>query len=387
LDNFKKKISVLHIHTLPVVSGSGINTFLTMHLSDKSKFISSLACKPNGKLETLVKTNGYKFFSIQNFSGPVNPIKDLKTIFELLKLLKKNNFDIIHTHNSKAGFLGRLAGKINGKVKIIHTVHGFSFHEKEKWYKRYMFLFLEKLAASWADHLIFISSPLIEWAKKENLIKQNYSKIYSGIELDKFDTNKNKKELKQKFNISSNAFVVGEVAKLWDGKGHITILKAAKLLKNKITDLKILFVGEGNLRPILEKKIKEYDLENIVEITGFMNDVTEITSVMDIALLISDFEGMGRVILEAMACKIPVIGTKVGGIVDLIQNEKTGLLISPNNPKILADKILFLYNNPEIRQNLIKNAYKKINEKFTAKSMVKKINKIYLQEMDSIVKN
>jgi len=384
MDNPKKrKIRILHLHTLPVVSGSGINTFLSMKLVDQEIFEPALGCAPNGKLQDLVIQNNFKFYSITNFVAPVRPLKDLKALFEVYKLLKTSKFDIVHTHNSKAGFIGRLAAKLAGNVKIVHTVHGFAFHSFEKPIKRLMFLILEKLAANWCDYMIFISQPLIDWAQKENLIKCEYSKIYSGIDLSKFrEFNTSEKQLfRAKFGLNPDAFIVGEVAKLWDGKGHFTIIEAARILKTKIPNIQFFFVGEGYLKPALEQKIKDYDLTDYFVFSGFIEETAEATAVLDIALLISDYEGMGRVILEAMACNVAVIGSNVGGIPDLIKDQETGLLTPPRNPEKLAENILMLYNDIALREKLKANARKRLTAEFTAQTMADQISMVYKKLM------
>jgi len=380
VDNSAKKIRVLHIHTLPVVSGSGINTFLTMKLSDSAVFESSLACLPGGKLEELVQNSGFKFYEIQHFRGPISLIHDLLALFEVYKLSKREKFDIIHTHNSKAGFIGRLAGRLAGNVKIVHTVHGYAFHSFEKFWRRVIFLIMEKIAAYWCDYMIFISQPLIEMAKKHKLLKCPYSKIYSGIELRNFQMPSAEvlTNLRKKYDLKTDDFVIGEVAKLWEGKGHRTIIEAARLIGGKIPNLKVLFVGEGYLEKELREMVRDYGLTDKIIFTGFQENVFDYTALFDVALLISDFEGMGRVILEAMLCGKPVIGTNVGGIPDLIIDNETGCLVEPSNAEKLAEKIIYLYNHQSERKRLAENASKRLTSEFTAEKMASEINKIYL---------
>ena len=140
-------IKVLHIHTLPIVSGSGLNTFLSMQGLDKSKYYVELACAPNGRLIDLVRSNGMPVRTFGYLVQKIHPVKDLLMILKLSMFLKKNKFHIIHTHNSKAGFIGRLAGKISGTPVIVHTVHGFAFHNQETKWMRWLILNLERLAA------------------------------------------------------------------------------------------------------------------------------------------------------------------------------------------------------------------------------------------------
>lgn len=372
----KKK--VLHIHTLPIISGSGINTFLSMKFLDKNKYVVSLACAPKGKLENLVKESGFEFIPVNNLVNPVNPLKDIAALIELVKIIRKGKFDIIHTHNSKAGFIGRVAGRIAGAKKIVHTVHGFAFHNREKFIWRNIFLLLEKIAVHFCDELIFISEPLINWGKKYNIyLPEHTYKIYSGIELSKFNISKKNDKLREEFNISKNDFVIGEVAKLWKGKGHFTILKSAILLKEKIKNLKVVFIGEGYLKSEIEKFIKKNKMDDYVILVGFRVDIENIIHILDISLLISSFEGMGRVVLESFASQIPVIATRVGGIIELITDSYNGFLIEPDDINGLVDRVQMLYYDKNLRERFIKNSFELITEKFSAEKMVKDIELVY----------
>jgi glycosyltransferase involved in cell wall biosynthesis len=372
------KIKVLHVHTLPVISGSGINTLLTMTGLDNNKYSVEFACSPGGPLVEEAIQSGVAFRPIKHLVQPVSIYHDILGLLELISLLRKHKYDIIHTHNSKAGFIGRLAAKIAGVPVIVHTIHGFSFHEFERPPRRALFLFLERFAALFADKLITISGPLKDWGLSLGIGKPwQYVTIYSGIEISKFNVNIDKEGLKRRLGILPGELVIGVVSKLWEGKGHRNILEATKEVLKEFPNLKLLIVGDGYLKPDLEKLIKQLNIEDRVIFTGFRKDIPELTSLFDVAILASFFEGMGRVLLEAMVLEKPVIGTRVGGIVDVVDEGKTGLLVPPNDSAALAVTMTTLLRNQELRVKMGRAAKQKIDEQFSAQNMVRKIEELY----------
>ena len=373
-----KRIKVLHVHTLPVISGSGINTLLTMKGLDRDRYQADLACAPGGALIDQVREADLGFFPINHFRQKISPFHDLLALWELTRLMGQRKYDIVHTHNSKAGFIGRLAAKISKVSVIIHTIHGFAFHEYEKPPRRVLFILLERFAARFSDRLITVSEPLKEWGLRLNIGKPNkYVTIHDGIEIEKFKANINIDEKKKELGIKPGEKVVGVVAKLWEGKGHETILEAAPQVIKEIPDVKFLFVGEGYLRNKLEKQVRKMGLSDRVIFTGFRTDIPEITATFDIALLVSLFEGMGRVLLEAMVLGKPVVATKVGGIVDVVRDGETGILVPPGDADTLAKAVITLLKDRELAQRMGEAGKRRIDERFTAKRMVEKISEVY----------
>lgn len=373
-----KKVKVLHIHTLPVISGSGINTFLSMSGLDLSRYEPELACAPGGRLIDLVESSGFKARRIKNFRRPLSPIRDIMAVFELIFLLKKEKYDIVHTHNSKAGFIGRLAAKLAGVPVVVHTVHGFAFHAYEGFWRRKTFIFLERLAARWCDGMIAISAALVDWAKREKIAcRGEIVKIYSGIETDKFFSLSENKTKRAGLGIKDEDLVLGEVAKLWDGKGQEIILRILPGLLREIPSLKVVFVGEGELESGLKKLAGELKVEDNVIFTGFRSDIAELTSIFDIACLPSLWEGMGRSVLEAMACGKPVVASRVGGIVDLVEDGVTGFLVPPADAKALAGAIIKLLKDKQLREKMGQEARRIIDEKFSARTMARRIQDVY----------
>ncbi len=378
-------IRVLHIHTLPVVSGSGINTFLSMEGMDRNTFEVELACAPGGDLIDLVQRHGMKVRPFRNLVQPLDPARDLRALVDLVRFLRENSYHIVHTHNSKGGFIGRLAARLAGIPVIIHTVHGFAFHDQEPCWKQHLYLNLERIASHWCDAMIFISQPLIDWAVREKVAGcGKIEKIYSGIQLDRFQPvgGYEQREIRKKWGISPDDAIIGIVSKLWEGKGHSVLIDAFAEIKGSIARSKLLIVGEGHLYEDLCKRARDRGVSDDVIFTGFQKDVAPLIAAFDVAVLPSFFEGMGRVLLEAMAMEKPVVATRVGGIPDVVEGGVTGILVSPGKSGELAGAIMRLLGDKELSREMGVAGRRRITDRFSADFMVKEIERVYRTVMD-----
>jgi glycosyltransferase involved in cell wall biosynthesis len=346
---------------------------------DKDRFEVEFSCRPHGDLIEEARKNNIVFRPVKHFVQAVSPYNDVMALFELVTLLRKNKYDIVHTHNSKAGFIGRLAAKLAGIPVVVHTIHGFAFHEFEKPWRRKFFIALEKFAAKLCDKLIVISNPLREWGLRLGIgVPWQYITIYSGIDIEKFQPSAAGVDgKKSELNIASGDKIIGMTAKLWPGKGHQYVLRAVKAVAAAVPNVKFVFVGEGNLRQELTALAGQLDVASYVVFTGFRNDIAEITNIFDVAILPSLFEGMGRSILEAMSLAKPVVATRVGGIPDLVDDGVTGILIEPADSEALAGALIALLKDDALRLAMGKAAKNKIDAKFSAAVMVNAIQDVY----------
>jgi len=374
------KRRVLHVHTLPVVSGSGINTFLSMRGLDPAQWESSLACSPGGRLEDLVRQKGMGFVPVPELVQPVAPLSDLRAVWRLAGIMRRGGYDVVHTHNSKAGFVGRLAARLAGVRAVVHTVHGFSFHDQEPAYRRMLFRFLERRAARWCDHMIFISQPLVDWAACEGIsCPGGQSVVYSGIELERFHPagQEERTACRARWGIEADCPVVGIVSKLWEGKGHDTLFAAFATLRGHLPRARLLVVGEGELMPRLKDLALELGIADAVVFTGFMEDVTPAMGAMDLSVLPSLFEGMGRVLLEAMAMSLPVVASRVGGIPDVVVHQETGLLVPPSDAPALAAAMESILVDKAVAVRMGAAGRARVDERFRARAMAQAIEKVY----------
>lgn len=372
------KIKVLYVHTLPLLTGSGLAVYLMMDGLDKSRYDVELACGSRGPLIETALEKGIQFNRIPHLVQPINIFKDLVALLELILLIKRKKYNIVHTHNSKAGILGRLAAKINRVPVIVHTIHGFAFHDFEcKWRKK-LFIFLEKFTAKFTDKLFVISKPLMEWGLAEGIGNaEKYIINYDGIEIEKFQNYVDVEAKKKEFGLSPDERVVGTVAKLWEGKGHKYLLEAASEIIKFYKDVKFMFVGEGYLDKELKDYAKKLNIADSIIFTGFKTDIPEITAIFDIACLPSLFEGMGRVLLEAQASGKPVVATRVGGIAEIVKDGQSGILVPPADSHALAEAIIKLLKERELLEKMGRAARERVGNEFSSKEMVRKVYMIY----------
>lgn len=383
--NPRRPLRVLHFHTLPVVSGSGINTFLSMAGLDRTRWTAALACAPGGRLEEKVRAAGLEFLPIP-FVQRVRPLDDLRALGACVAACRRWRPDVVHTHNSKAGFIGRLAARMAGVRAVVHTVHGFAFHDEEPPLRRALFLACERLAAPWADATIAISAPLRTWARRVGIAgAASYRVIHSGIDAGFHQPvpPDERERLRAALGLVPADLAIGLVSKIWEGKGHADLLEALVPLQGRWPNARVVFVGEGPLRPALEARARALGVEGAVIFTGFRDDVADVTAALDVACLPSHFEGMGRVVLEAMARGLPVVATRVGGIPDLVVDGATGLLVPPGDPAALAEALGRLLGDAPLRRRLGEAGARRAAEpRFAADTMVREIERVYLEVLE-----
>jgi glycosyltransferase involved in cell wall biosynthesis len=375
------RIRVLHVHTLPVISGSGINTFISMQGAPRERYAVELASAAGGGgagLHELVRRYGMTSHEVRHMAWDIDLREDALVVGELVRLMRRGAYDVVHTHNSKAGFVGRLAAYLAGVPVIIHTCHGYAFHDAETPLRRATFRALERLATAWCDRIIVISQPMMDWALAHHIAPPSkLVKIYSGIDTTAFQAPVDVTRVRAALGLRPEHFVVAEVAKLWEGKGHEVLLAAAAQLVPRLPELRVLVVGEGALRPRLEAETARLGLGAHVIFTGFRDDVPALLQAVDVCALPSFYEGMARAVLEGQAAGRAVVATRVGGIVDLVRDGETGLLVPAGDVASLAGALERLARDEGLRARLGDGARRAIGEQFEARTMVGQILALY----------
>jgi glycosyltransferase involved in cell wall biosynthesis len=309
---------------------------------------------------------------------PVLPFKmrnefDLPAILRLAWAMKRKKCLLVHFHDAHSVAVGSVAASL-AKVPFRIITRRVDFPLKRNYFSRRKYM-------KNVDVIIAISEGVKKVLVEGGVNPVNIEVISSGIDFSSFEEDSlalaSKDYLHREFSFAVDDYLVGIVAHLADHKGHQYLIQATKILKKQAPKIKTIIVGEGPLSMELDRQAKELDVEDIIFFLGFREDVPKILSSLDLFVLSSHLEGMGSSLLDAMASRLPVVATNVGGIPEVVIHGETGLLVPPRNPSALARAILRLYSDKTLASRLGQKGYELVHRKFSAESMADKVVRLY----------
>ncbi|MDY6989131.1 MAG: glycosyltransferase family 4 protein [Thermodesulfobacteriota bacterium] len=381
---------ILHIITRLDRGGSAENTWLTCHeLANKYELIlvhgPSLESRMthwekqsvHGRIK-IAEERGVKVISMPSLVRRIDPLQDLRALFSLWRLFVREEPHIVHTHTSKAGILGRLAAKMAGVPYIVHTPHGHVFYGHFGPLASKLFLVIERLMATITDRMVALTE-----VEKEDYMafsvcsRKKLHTIHSGVDIAPYvGAHVQVEDKKRALGLDPNALVVGTVGWLLPIKGPMYLLRAMKGLWQSHPHTMLVYVGKGDMEQVLKEEARLMGGSDRVLFLGWRDDIPEIMQCLDVFVLPSLNEGMGRVLVEAMAAGKPVVASRVGGILDLVKDGLNGFLVEPGNPGALCDAIRKLLSDKRLRANMGRQGRNRAKD-FTVGEMIEKIDGLY----------
>jgi glycosyltransferase involved in cell wall biosynthesis len=388
---------VLHIITRLIVGGAQETVMLTADmLSDRPGWqvdvVSGPQTGPEGSLIESVRERGVHLTIEPSLVREVNPLKDLLAFIRLVRFIKRGDYAVVHTNSSKAGILGRWAAWLAGlagppaagpRPAIIHTVHGWGHHERQHPLARRFFILLEQLTAPITDKLIVVSPLNTEKGLRDNIARpEKYITIRSGIDLEHFrQPERSREAVRGELGIPQDAPVVGTVTRLSAQKAPLDFVAAAAEVAEQRPDVHFVVVGDGPLRAEVEAEIAAQGLSERVHLTGLRRDVPDLMHSFDLFALSSLWEGLPRVLPQAMAAGLPIVATAVDGNAEAVTDGVNGFLTSPGNPQAFAEALLELLAAPELAARMGQAGLERVEE-FSARQMVSDIEALYQALLD-----
>ncbi len=376
-------IRVLHPITRLIIGGAQENTLYTAEKLDQLRYQIDVVCGPQtgteGSLIEEAHQREIPLTIIPNLLRQISPIDDLKAFWQLNQMMKSGRYQIVHTHSSKAGILGRAAARQAGVPVIVHTVHGWSFHDFMPLLTRRLYICLERWMASFTDALIVVSDRDILKGLQAGIgHPEQYHRIRSAIPLDEFNFEKiDRNEVREELGIPQDAVVIGNVGRFSSQKNPLDWVRVAAHVSRVCPEVFFLLVGDGPLRGEVEKKLDEEGISGRTLLTGLRRDVSRILAAMDIFMLTSLWEGLPRVIPQAMAMKLPVLAYRADGTIEAIQEGVTGYLCQPGDVNQMSESCIRLAKNPMIREEFGKKGLQIAKQEYDLDRMIDEIDVLY----------
>lgn len=374
-----KKIKILHILEATIGGTRTHLNYLVRNL-DQEKFeiaviVSAKRTAAFCQDISAMKRLGIRVFEI-DMIRQISLIQDLKSFFKIFFILKKHRFEIIHTHSSKAGVLGRVSAKLTRAPVILYSPHAFAFLGYPNRISHFILRKIEQILGKITTKIICVSESEKQIAL-ENKIGKNkqFVVIQNGIQPNPL--NLQRPASPRKTDFSREKIIIGTVGYFRRQKNYPMFLQAAKLVIREKSNVKFLVIGDGEKRCEIQRLLTELDLNTHFILTGHVENVVEYYQMMDIFVLTSFWEGLPYAILEAMAAGVPVVATDVPGTRDIIRHSENGLLVSINNVDLLASTLLSLVENPELRQNIAIKGYSHILNNFNIEKNIKTYDTLY----------
>jgi len=373
-----RKINILYVITKLELGGAQKQLLSLIRELDKERFRPFLFTAEEGLLiPEALSINGLTLIKSRCLERAINPLKDIPVLLELCRLIKNNKIDIVHTHSSKAGILGRWAARLAKVGAILHTVHGWSFHDYQSKLKRRFFVWLEQLSAKFTDRIIVVSHHDREKGLRNHIGEKNkYLLIRYGIDYREF-SNIKEQNLRKELGISASDLVVGMIACLKPQKSPQDFIKLADLVRQTVPGVKFLLIGDGILRNKAERLIAKLNLQDAVILTGWRRDIPQILSVLDVFTLNSLWEGLPVTVLEAMAAARPVVVTHTGAVQEVIVDGETGFLVFPQDIKKMAERLIVLLKDARLREAVGQKAKDSLGMDFCLENMVGNTQRCY----------
>jgi glycosyltransferase involved in cell wall biosynthesis len=336
---------VLHVITRLTLGGSSETTISQVEALQDAGYRCAIAVgfpESERDVMAMAAARGCRLLDVPTLGREASPSRDLRALVDLLRLMRREHPDLVHTHTSKAGFVGRLAARLARVPAVIHQPHGHIFYGYYGPWRSRAYVALERLAARWADRLVMLTERGAEEHLAHGIGRPGqFATVPSGVPVERLRAAAPARaEARRRLALPGSSFVIGALGRLVPIKGFDLLVEALPAVAAALPETHLLVIGGGPLRGALEARIAALGMTERVTITGVTHDVATALAAADVLAAPSRNEGMGRALVEAMALGVPVVATAVGGIPAVVVDGECGRLVEPENPAALARALI-----------------------------------------------
>lgn len=377
-----RRIKIVHVQLLPLMSGvQKVSLDELMHL-DPQRYERVAVCKCEGEFTNRLRSIGVRVHLMPELERSISPKRDVQAYLALRRFFRTERPDIVHTHSSKTGILGRLAAHAAGIRTIVHTVHGFAFSGEARKVIRAAYKFLERRAAKVTDTMIVLNDTDATIAHEVLRVPNSRQVLLpNGVDVDAYapgGPGQRQALRRSAFGVDSPAHVViGMVGRLWLQKNPQCFVRAAIQVVAQREQATFFMIGDGEFRAELEAAIQKSGHVDRIRIMGWRSDVPDLLKALDLMVLPSRWEGMPLAILEAMSSAVPVVASNIPGNRHLICEGIDGRLFPSDDDDALARALIDLIDHPTKRLRFSAQARAKVLANYTLSARMNKITAIY----------
>jgi glycosyltransferase involved in cell wall biosynthesis len=374
-------MTLLHLITRLSLGGSARNTIDSAAAAVRAGYRTLLASGPSGPeldVTSAAEQSGCEVLVIPSYRREVSPLCDLAALLKTISLIRREYVQIVHTHTSKAGFIGRLAAHLSRTPVVIHTPHGHIFHDYYGPVLTRFFITLERFAAPLCDRIVVLTDLCAEQHLARGIGRPHqYVSIPSGVDIQALRSRALSRETARRHLgwEQGNFYLLG-IGRFVPVKGFDIAVDAMPDILKSMPGSVLVLLGDGPERSALEAAARDSGVYEQLMFIDARQEVVPYICAADLLLAPSRNEGMGRAIVEAMSLGLPVVATRVGGIPDVLADKKSGLLVPPENPHALARAVLELLDNLERRTSFGQSG-KKRAEQFSLETMESLLLELY----------
>ncbi len=376
---------ICHVITRLIVGGAQENTILTCEgLHERGHRVTLIAGPTHGREGSLVeraRAGGYEYIELRELIRPVNPWMDLRARRYLQMEFDRLRPDIVHTHSSKAGIVGRFAAQDARVPRVVHTIHGMSFNRTQPAIVRRAYAWLERQAARRTHRIVTVADAMIDQTVAAGVSpREKLCTVYSGMEIEHFTPSAERRAAaRRKLQLADEDIAVGTVARLFRRKGYEQLIPIMAAAAEREPRLRFVWIGDGAQRDDYEHELARLGLRNRTRLVGLVapREVPDWLAGCDLLAHTSQWEGLPRAVVQALLLQVPAVAFAIDGTPEVVIDGQTGRLVALNDLPAFTSALCELAGDAERRHALGRAGRELCRERFDWRHMVDELERVY----------
>lgn len=377
---------IAHVITRMIIGGAQENTLLCCQdlirlYGDDVLLVTGPSLGPEGDLLGQGRGDDVPLGRVPALRRAIHPWRDSRSYFGIKRILRDFKPDVVHTHSAKGGVLGRMAAHALRIPAIVHTVHGAPFHPYQGRVARWLFRWCEAYAARRCHAMVSVADAMTDLLVDARVApRDKFTTVYSGMDVEPFlAANDHRQKVRDELGFADQHVVIGKIARLFHLKGHEYLIQAATRVVRQCPDVRFLLIGDGLLRERLQRQIADADLSEHFRFTGLVPParIPALLGAMDVLVHVSLREGLARALPQALIAGRPVVSYDVDGAREVTITRQTGFLIPPRQVDPLADALIELAGDAQLRERMGQEGRGRFTEQFRHETMTRQLREVY----------